>query len=95
MRTAAVARLKAELSRYLRYVKGGEQILVTERRVPVARLVPIEPGELIDDLRDLQHQGLLRIGSGKLPKGFWKQRRTRDAKGLLRKALLNERESGW
>ena len=76
-------------------IKGGEEILVTERRVPVARLVPIEPGELIDDLRDLQRQGLLRIGSGKLPKGFWKQRRTRDVKGLLRKAVLHERESGW
>ena len=95
MKTAAVARLRAELSRYLRLVKSGEEILVTEHRVPVARLVPIEPGEVIDDLRDLERQGLLRIGSGKLPKGFWKQRRGRDPKGLLRKALLHERESGW
>ena len=32
MKTAPVARLKAELSRYLRLVKSGEEILVTERR---------------------------------------------------------------
>jgi prevent-host-death family protein len=95
MKTAAVARLKAELSRYLRLVKSGEEIVVTERRVPVARLVPIEPGGLADeDLRDLERQGLLRLGSGKLPKDFWKQRRTRDPKGILLKALLKEREAG-
>jgi len=96
MKTAAVARLKAELSRYLRLVKSGEEIVVTEHRVPVARLVPIEPGDIVDeDLRELERQGLLRVGSGKLPKGFWKQRRARDPKGLLRKALMKERETGW
>jgi prevent-host-death family protein len=94
MKTAAVARLKAELSRYLRMVKGGEEILVTERRVPIARLVPVESGDrAIDDLSDLERQGLVRVGTGKLPAGFWKQRRARDAKGLLRKALIEERES--
>ncbi len=96
MKTAAVARLKAELSRYLRLVKSGEEVLVTERRVPVARLVPIDPGDHSDQgLRDLERQGLLRLGSGKLPKDFWKQRRAHDPKGLLRKALLKEREAGW
>ena len=96
MKTAPVARLKAELSRYLRLVKSGEEILVTEHRVPVARLVPIEPGELADeDLRELERQGLLRIGIGALPKEFWKQRRARDPRGLLRKTLIKERESGW
>jgi len=95
MKTAAVARLKAELSRYLRLVKSGEEILVTEHRVPIARLVPIDPGDADENLRDLERQGLLRLGSGKLPKDFWKQRRARDAKGLLRKTLLREREAGW
>ncbi len=96
MKTAAVAQLKAELSRYLRLVKSGEEILVTERRVPVARLIPIEQGNTADeDLRDLERQGLVRLGSGKLPKGFWKRKRPRDPKGLLLKALLEERETGW
>jgi prevent-host-death family protein len=95
MKTAAVARLKAELSRYLRLVKSGEEILITERRIPVARLVPIDPGAGGDeDLRDLERQGLLRLGSGRLPKHFWKHRRARDPKGLVRKAILEERESG-
>jgi len=96
MKTAAVARLKAELSRYLRLVKNGEEILVTERRVPVARLVPIELEDVDDEgLRGLEREGLLRIGRGRLPKGFWKQRRVRDPKGLLRKAAIEERQGGW
>jgi prevent-host-death family protein len=42
--TAAVAELKAQLSRYLSRVKAGEEILVTERGTPVARLVPVVGG---------------------------------------------------
>jgi prevent-host-death family protein len=96
MKTVAVARLKAELSRYLRLVKSGEVVLVTERRVPVARVVPIEPGDVADeDLRELERQGVLRVGRSGLPEGFWKQRRARDPKGLLRRALAREREAGW
>ena len=95
MKTAAVARLKAELSRYLRLVKNGEEILVTERRVPVARLIPVVLDDGQDEgLRDLERAGLVRIGRGRLPKDFWRQRRVRDPKGLLLKALLDERESG-
>jgi len=96
MKTAPVARLKAELSRYLRLVKAGEEILVTERRVPVARLMPIEPGKVADEhLRALEREGALRVGTGKLPKDFWKRRRARDPKGRLRRAVAKERESGW
>ena len=96
MKTAAVAQLKAELSRYLRMVRSGEEILVTDRHVPIARLVPVEAGAVGDDeLRELERQGLLRVGTGRIPASFWKARRARDPKGLLRKALAAERESGW
>ena len=88
--------MKAELSRYLRLVKAGEEVLVTERRVPVARLLPIEHGDLPGEhLRALEREGVLRVGTGRLPKNFWKRRRARDPKGRLRKAVINERESGW
>ena len=43
IKTAAVAELKAHLSRLLRRVKAGDEILVTERGVPVARIVPVPP----------------------------------------------------
>ena len=94
--TAAVAELKAQLSRYLSRVKAGEEILVTERDVPVARLVPVgDVGRDHERLRDLERMGLIRVGSGKLPKNFWKLPRGRDQTALLRRAVLEEREGGW
>jgi prevent-host-death family protein len=33
--------LKANLGRYLRHVRAGKELVVTDRDVPVARLVPI------------------------------------------------------
>jgi prevent-host-death family protein len=45
MATAGVAQLKASLSRYLARVKAGEELVVTERGRPVAKLVPIRDHE--------------------------------------------------
>ncbi|HEX7407744.1 MAG TPA: type II toxin-antitoxin system prevent-host-death family antitoxin [Candidatus Binatia bacterium] len=95
-KTAAVAELKAQLSRYLSRVKAGEDILVTERGTPVARLVPVGAGRPEHEhWRDLERQGLLRLGSGKLPKDFWKLPRPRDPRAAVRKAVTDEREAGW
>src|SRR5205085_10304646 len=71
MTKAAVAQLKAQISHYLRRVKAGEEVIVTERGVPVARIVPIGSAAADDEhLRDLERQGLIRVGTGKLPKDF-------------------------
>jgi prevent-host-death family protein len=43
MKQVGVADLKNNLSRYLRTVKGGEVIEVTDHNQPVARLIPVEP----------------------------------------------------
>lgn len=95
MKTATVVRLKAELSRYLRLVKGGDEVVVTERGVVVARLVPTPKGRGdFESLRDLERQGLIRLGRGRLPRDFWKLPRGRDPRGAVLKALLAERESG-
>jgi len=96
MRRAAVAELKAQLSRFLSRVKAGEEILVTERNVAIARLVPVgQAGRDEEGLRDLERQGLIRLGSGKLPRDFWKLPRPRDPHGSVRKAVAEEREEGW
>ncbi|MBI3767369.1 MAG: type II toxin-antitoxin system prevent-host-death family antitoxin [Deltaproteobacteria bacterium] len=96
MKTAAVAELKARLSRYLSRVKAGEEILVTERNVPIARLVPVAGTlEGLEGLRDLERQGLVRLSTGTLPKGFWKLPRDRDPRALVRRAVTKERGEGW
>jgi len=45
-------------------------------------------------LSALEKQGLIKIGPGKLPKGFWKMPRAEDREDLVLKALLEEREEG-
>ncbi|HLB37628.1 MAG TPA: type II toxin-antitoxin system prevent-host-death family antitoxin [Gemmatimonadales bacterium] len=96
-RTAAVSELKAGLSAYLARVKAGEVVVVTDRGTPVAKLVPIprEEDPEMQRLRRLEAQGLIRFPTAKLPPDFWELPRPTDPEGLVRKALLEERESGW
>lgn len=44
MKRVRIAELKDQLSRHLRAVEQGEEIEVTDRNRPIARIVPI-PGE--------------------------------------------------
>ncbi len=41
MRSATVSKLKAALSEHLARVKAGEEVIVTERGKPIAKIVPI------------------------------------------------------
>ncbi len=40
MRSVNIAELKNRLSRYLTFAKGGEEIIIRDRNLPVAKLVP-------------------------------------------------------
>jgi prevent-host-death family protein len=95
MKTAAVSEIKAHLSEYLNQVKAGMEILITDRGKPVARLVPLSRSKgLKESLVRMEKQGLIRVGSGKLPKNFWRIHRPDDPNGMVLKALLEEREVG-
>lgn len=50
--------LKNHLSRYLARVQGGEEVVVTERGRPIARLVAVD--QPTDRLADLVASGLVR-----------------------------------
>jgi prevent-host-death family protein len=93
MKTAAVSRLKASLSEYLAKVKAGEDVLVTDRGKPIAKIVPLKRDDLDmpPHLVELEHAGDVRIGSGKLPDAFWKFPRPLDKKGSALTALLKDR----
>ena len=95
MKTVTVSKLEASLSEYLRRVKAGEEVLVTERGRPIARLAPARVHGLPEHLAEMERQGLIKVGSGKLPKDFWKLPRPKDPEGLVQKAILEEREEGW
>jgi prevent-host-death family protein len=67
-RTASVVELKARLSEHLRLVKAGHEVVVTERGIPVARLLPLDDGERRSTRRlRLTRTGALKPGRGKLP----------------------------
>jgi len=95
-RTAAVSELKAGLSAYLARVKAGEEVVVTERGTPVAKIIPLRRADDAEThrLRELERQGILRIGTGRLPEDFWDLPRGEDPDGLVLKALLEDREMG-
>ena len=43
MRTANIGVLKNRLSAYLKFVRNGEEVIVCDRNVPIARILPLEP----------------------------------------------------
>jgi prevent-host-death family protein len=95
MTTASVSKLKASLSEYLRRVKAGEEVLVSERGRPIAKLVPVTGADVLPDhLAEMARQGLLRVGSRRLSRAFWNLPRPKDPKGGVLRALLEEREQG-
>jgi prevent-host-death family protein len=91
-RTASVANLKARLSEYLRLVKAGREIVVTERGVPVARLLPLDDTERKSSRRlRLARGGALRPGRGRLPKVLQSAPKGDRVGGSVLTALLAER----
>ena len=95
MTVTTVSKLKASLSEFLRRVKAGEEVLVTERGRVIARLSPAaSSAALPEHLREMERQGLVKLGTGKLPREFWRMPRPKDPKGLVMKALLEERADG-
>lgn len=68
MSQVGVRELKNRLSRYLKRVQDGEEILVTERGRSVARIVPVKASNLKRALEPLLREGAVRWSGGK-PRG--------------------------
>jgi len=68
MSHVGVRELKNRLSRYLKRVQGGEEIVVTERGRSVARIIPAKASHLKRVLEPLLREGAVRWNGGK-PRG--------------------------
>ena len=91
----SVSELKARLSEHLRRVKGGEEVLVTERGRAVAVLSPIpssQSGEA--DLEALVEAGLVRPARQRPDERFRGLERGSDPDRAVLGALLRERREG-
>ena len=62
MRTVNIGELKNQLSGYLQYVKNGEEIVVRDRSVPVARILPFR-----QDVEWEREAQLVASGALKMP----------------------------
>ncbi|MFN8619956.1 MAG: type II toxin-antitoxin system prevent-host-death family antitoxin [Chloroflexota bacterium] len=97
MKTATVTEAKNGLSALLDQVKGGHEVLITDRGIPVARLVPATPQD-DDDARlaRLERAGLVRRGTGVLPPElFAPLPEPVPGAPSLSEAVIEERRSGW
>lgn len=96
MKSTAISDLKAHLSEYLLKVKSGEEIIITDRNKPIARIIPIKRDNksIPAHILSLEQAGLLRVGNGALPDNFWNMSRPKDKKGNAIKMLIKDREEG-
>ena len=96
MKNASVSELKASLSEYLAKVKRGEEVIVTDRNRPVAKLVPFRvKGPDAEKRLELARQGIIQLGeTGMIPDEFRNPSPIKDPEGAVLKALLEEREEG-
>ena len=99
MKTAGIAELKNNLSRYLDHVRAGGTVMVLDRDAPVAQIVPLPKAAITSKgdearLARLERRGLIRRGKGGLPDWLKRHQPVRLRASMLRD-LLAERESGW
>jgi prevent-host-death family protein len=93
VKRAAISELKAKLSEYIARVKRGEEVLVTERGRPVARLVPVSPVAAEDDrIRELVRRGIVRAEKGQLRRVLSKLPVCTVREGAVLRALEEERQ---
>jgi prevent-host-death family protein len=74
MRSANIAELRDRLTQYLREVRAGEEIIVRDRKRPIAKIVPLTVDDDGDDAA-LVAAGLMRKAQRPLPAAFWRTRR--------------------
>jgi prevent-host-death family protein len=95
MRRTSIAALRAHLSKFVEAAGAGEEVLVTDHRKPVARLVPVAaPQRLEARLVEMARAGLLRLPTRRLPADFWDRPRPRDAGARALAVLVGARRPG-
>jgi antitoxin (DNA-binding transcriptional repressor) of toxin-antitoxin stability system len=93
MRSVNVAKLKDRLSEYLGFAKNGEEIVIRDRNLPVAKLVPFLAKDASEEELLLVAEGKMRLGRKKFDeKKFWRIRTGKVKGNKAIQALLADRE---
>jgi prevent-host-death family protein len=93
LRTVNVAELKDQLSKYLRFAKQGEEVVIRDRNMPVAKLVPFAADDAKDEELMLVAAGKMRLPKIRLDlKKFWAIPTGSVAGNKAIRAVLEDRE---
>jgi prevent-host-death family protein len=93
MTKVGVARLKAELSRYLAIARQGQEVVVTERGRPIVKLVALGGDDHADSrVKRLIRAGVVIPGRGRVRASLRKPPRGPRVGDSVLTSLLEERE---
>jgi len=91
VRSTNIADLRNHLTRYLKEVRAGEEIVIRNRQLPFAKIVPLaHDGEAEDSA--LVASGLMRRAECALPASFWRVRRPSIGRDAAANAVSRDRE---
>ncbi len=94
MRTTNIAELKNHLSSFLADVKRGEEILISERNQPIAKIVPLHnTTDFSAEELALAAAGILRLPEeSEVSESFLKEKRSALKGATAIKAVIDERD---
>ena len=94
MKSVNIAELKNSLSAYLRIVRSGEEIVIRDRNLPVAKLIPFPAGDATEEEMQLVAEGKLRLPERPFDyDAFWRLPIPKVAAGVdAIKVLIEDRE---
>jgi|SRR5271154_1938417 len=101
MKSVQIGELKNHLSAHLREVRNGEEIIVHDRNMPVARIIPYVPESIEEQQRILVAQGVLKRPKNQAAdrdawvKEFLAKPRPSVSREAIMRAILEEREEGY
>jgi prevent-host-death family protein len=91
VRSTNIADLRNHLTRYLKEVRAGEEIVVRDRQLPFAKIVPLAHDDEAED-SGLVASGLMRRAERALPAAFWRVRRPSIDRDVAANAVSRDRD---
>jgi prevent-host-death family protein len=99
MRSVNIAELKNRLSTYVRFARNGEEVIIRDRNLPVAKIVPFNAGGASDEDLRLVAEGKMRLPEKPMTKKrleeILKSRIPTPRGKRLSEVVTEEREEGW